>query len=245
MPFYQHSPWGINRLPLEVISIILRLLFDDGVGYQSGPGGILNDTSPLTCDHVFFARSIIRVNCAFNEAATKLLWSRVSIKMLSHLAYLAQMAYCNQSLWAMTKWLEISIPGPISLFEGTGKKKKTYDPIHLTPRQYTAIRSRNTGDEEEVEIVKDRETGVLLLQCPTCLTCVGYPKEKTQLYLSHRGSDPCKKAKRVLDLAQNEREVEEALQKNRVRRPTLLWCCGQWTYAVDRAGPRTGEVGLS
>ncbi|TEB23616.1 hypothetical protein FA13DRAFT_1715282 [Coprinellus micaceus] len=94
-----------------------------------------------------------------------------------------------------------------------GKKKKTYDPVHLTPRQYTAICSRNAGDEEEVEIVKDRETGVLLLQCPTCLTCVGYPKEKTQLYLSHRGSDPCKKAKRVLDLAQNEREVEEALQK--------------------------------
>jgi hypothetical protein len=94
-----------------------------------------------------------------------------------------------------------------------GKKKNSYNPVHLTPRQYTAIRSRNAGDDEKVEVVKDRDTGVLLLQCPTCLTCVGYPKERPQLYLSHRGSDPCKKAKRALDLARNEREVEEALQK--------------------------------
>jgi hypothetical protein len=116
-----------------------------------------------------------------------------------------------------------------------GKKKKTYDPVHLTPRQYTAIRSRNAGDDEEVEIVKDRETGVLLLQCPTCLTCVGYPKEKTQLYLSHRGSDPCKKAKRVLDLAQNEREVEEALRKTGLGGPPFSGAVASGVFLSLRA----------
>ncbi|TEB17261.1 hypothetical protein FA13DRAFT_1720645 [Coprinellus micaceus] len=92
---------------------ILRFIFDEGIGHGSGPYSILEDGTPLTTRRRFFACSIVRVNRAFNEVGTKMLWTRVNVETAEDLKYLGLAASCNPSLGAMTKRLEIGIHGPV------------------------------------------------------------------------------------------------------------------------------------
>jgi hypothetical protein len=106
---------GIGRLPHETVFIILGNLFHDGTGYESGPGFILDEESPSSPDRRFFARSVAHINRSFNKVAMKFLWTKVNIDTHDDLEYLAQAANCNPSLGAMTKWLDITIRGPVPI----------------------------------------------------------------------------------------------------------------------------------